>query len=692
MSYKVLLLDDDALFRRMVVPGLAGKGIAVIESGTGAEATKLLDAHTFDLLIVDGVLPDTDGLTWIGEYKSAGGTAPVIFISGHWQTTEVYQVLTRDLEVCQIIHKPVIPQVFAEQVFSEISKECVVPVPPSVAPEEYVSDDESIDLSLEDLTREYLHDLPIELEKIRSSLGEAQSAGNPSESLSRVRLLSHKLRGTAGSFGLAALGDLMGKIEDKIKARETNFKKLPKEFWDTLDETIIQARKIANEASVQPIDVVLDRQRLQETRAISRILVVADDVEFLDTVEKVARQRLLEVLRCSTVGEVMRLLASKSVDAILIDLNPDEQKSFELIRAIRESTAEPIPIAFVSGETELVDRLLAAHLGASLYLNKPIDPDTLEDAIQRLMILTSRERPKVLIVDDDIHFSRRVARVLMDKGMQTQLLSEPMNILEKLQEFCPDILLLDLMMPYISGFDICKMLRTTPRWQDLPIIFVTAQTGIETRIAAFSCGADDYCPKPLANEELVARVALRVERSRLLKERSERDPVTGLLVRRGFMDRFNAALAAAKRHKQSISLVLFDLDKFKSINDNYGHLAGDAVLAGLGRLMQKRFRVEDIRGRWGGDEFVLAFLGTDKKEAHRMMEGFLKEYSQIEFSGEHGEIFHAALSAGVSTYPGDRDNTYDLLRVADERLYEAKAQGRNCVVSHTLIVKEEAKQ
>ena len=693
MNYTVLLLDDDALFRRMVVPGLTGKGIVVVESATGEDATRVLKDNNFDLLIIDGVLPDTDGIQWITKYKKSGGHAPVIFISGHWQSTEIYQTLTRELEVSQIIHKPVIPQVFAEQIFAEISKEGVASSAAVPAKEEQlISNEENVIGSLAELSREYLKELPGELEKIRLCLEQAKADTNQREQFGKLRLLSHKLRGTAGSFGLTAIGELMGNIEDKIRVHEPDFKKLPAGFYSDLEEFLKQAQKLEKDANTIKQTSSLTKDRATENRSASRILVIADDQEFLSSVDKVARQRLIDMQKASSVEEVMELLSSKSVDAILIDINPDEQKSFELIRAIRESTSEAVPIAFISGETELVDRLLAAHLGASLYLNKPIDPDTLEDAIQRLMILSSRERPKILIVDDDIHFSRRVARVLMDKGMQTQMLNDPMNILEKLQEFNPDILILDLMMPYISGFDICKMLRTTPRWQDLPIIFVTAQTGIETRIAAFSCGADDYCPKPLANDELIARVNLRVERSRLLKERSERDPLTGLLVRRGFMDRFNAALGAARRHNQVVSLVLFDLDKFKSINDNYGHLAGDAVLAGLGRLMLKRFRVEDIRGRWGGDEFILAFLGTDKREAHRLMESFLKEYSQIEFCGEHGEIFHASLSAGIATYPGDPDNTYDLLKVADQRLYEAKSLGRNCVVSEINSSKEEAKQ
>ncbi len=692
MTHRLLLLDDDDLFRKMVVPGLQSKGFVVEEAATGTEALSLISSSKFDLLIVDGVLPDTDGIKWITRYKASGGRVPVVFVSGHWQSSEVYEVLTRDLKVSQIIHKPVIPQVFVEQIHSEMSKERWTPSAPakeevrygSVEAEEEAAD-AALARSMADLMREYMEELPQEIEKMRDGITMAKSGENTHEGMKLARMQSHKLRGTAGSFGLKALGDLMASIEDKIRAHEAAFDKAGNDFYIDLERAADRAVQLNEEAQRKFAIHLSKDSKSAELRTISRILVVAEDETFIESVSRVAKQRLIELVKAVTIDDVIHVLSKKSIDAILIDVNPEEQKSFELVGAIRETAPNDIPIAFVSEDAKLDDRLLAAHLGASLYINKPVDPDSLEDAIQRLMILSSRERPKILIVDDDMHFARRVARILMDRGMETHLLDEPLKILEKLQETPPDILILDLMMPYISGFDICKMLRTMPRWQDLPIIFVTAQTGIDTRIAAFSCGADDYLPKPLSADELVARVTLRVERSRLLRERSERDPVTGLLVRRGFMERFNAALSSAKRLSQPVSLVLFDVDKFKQINDKYGHLAGDAVLAGLGRLMLKRFRVEDLRGRWGGDEFVLAFLGSDVVQSHRLMQGFLEEFSKIDFSGENGDNFHASLSAGIASFPSDCDNAYELLGAADQRLYEAKARGRNRVVSDSAI-------
>ncbi|MBX9573114.1 MAG: response regulator [Candidatus Obscuribacterales bacterium] len=680
MTYTILLLDDDERFRKLVVPRLKAKDINVLEAGSGKQADDLAASNKIDALVIDGVLPDTDGITWLRKYRSSEPNKPVIYISAFWQSIDAYQVLTSELGVSQIVHKPVIPGVFAEQVAAELMRS-------QWTPSSNEQKDDPIALELEELSREYIESLPDEIRKIEEALEKAQDPNQRAQELQVTRLCSHKLRGTAGSFGLTSLGDLMGQMEDRIRSLNDVYENLDESFWSEMADIIATCRNIIEKnagASPQKMAAttrVVSQQAAASQRALARILVVDDDPHFLDYVEKIVSQRLIEVVRASTPEEALQLLKQKSVDAIILDLNLARVKSFELAKDLRELPGvEHIPLAFVSSDASLDDRVQAAQLGASLYLNKPLDPDTLEDAVQRLLILGSREKPRILIVDDDKFFTKRAADILFDKGMEVHTLHEPSRILEQLHEVNPDLLLLDLLMPGISGFDICKMLRTIPRWQALPIVFVTAQTGLDTRIAAFTCGGDDYLAKPLSDEELVTRVSIRVERSRLFKERSERDAVTGLLVRRSFMERFTAQLSASRRQRQVVSLVMFDLDKFKDINDNHGHLAGDAVLAGLGHLLSKRFRVEDLRGRWGGDEFILALVGSEKTQSAMLMKAFLDEFTQMVFIGESGESFQTALSAGVAASPEDGQTPHELLQIADQRLYEAKTTGRNKVV------------
>jgi diguanylate cyclase (GGDEF)-like protein len=249
-----------------------------------------------------------------------------------------------------------------------------------------------------------------------------------------------------------------------------------------------------------------------------------------------------------------------------------------------------------------------------------------------------------------------------------------------MQEFPPDMLLLDVMMPGVTGFEVCRMLRQIPRWQDLPIIFLTGQTGVEARVEAFRCGGDDYLPKPVVNEELLTRVKVRLDRAKMLKERSDKDTITGLLLRRAFSEQLSAMLAEAQRVRSNFSICLLDVDHFKKVNDTHGHLAGDRVLAGLGQLLSRRFRVDDLRGRWGGEEFILAFRREKKEIIHKAITRALEEFRETTFHSDSQEEFHCSFSGGLATFPDDGESIFDLVQTADKRLYIAKKQGRNRII------------
>ena len=181
--------------------------------------------------------------------------------------------------------------------------------------------------------------------------------------------------------------------------------------------------------------------------------------------------------------------------------------------------------------------------------------------------------------------------------------------------------------------------------------------------------------------ELVACIEGLLERNRVAKERADRDSLTGLLVRRAFNDALLGHLTAAKRRSTPVSLCLIDLDHFKSVNDTYGHLAGDRVLSTIGRLLSSSFRAEDLRGRWGGEEFVLAFVGEEASSAAEILARAHREFSRFYFEGEQGESFQSSFSAGIASFPQDADGIEGLVKIADKRLYRVKETGRRAILS-----------
>src|SRR6185369_5042942 len=139
----------------------------------------------------------------------------------------------------------------------------------------------------------------------------------------------------------------------------------------------------------------------------------------------------------------------------------------------------------------------------------------------------------------------------------------------------------------------------------------------------------DHIGKPLVPHELLARVRGRLERQRLLRDRAERDSLTGLLLRGPAFDAIQAKIADAQRRSSVLSVALIDIDGFKLVNDTYGHLAGDRVLVTLGRLLATRFRSEDVRGRWGGEEFIVAFPGEPSEVAEGLVLRVLRELREV---------------------------------------------------------------
>jgi diguanylate cyclase (GGDEF)-like protein len=407
-----------------------------------------------------------------------------------------------------------------------------------------------------------------------------------------------------------------------------------------------------------------------------RLLVVAEDAQIRSQLAQLGREKLLGVVAVSSVGEALVQARRGRLVAAVIDGSLDGQAD-RLVGGLRRLPGlERLPVAVLSELGDVEHRVSAVHAGASLFLRKPIDPYAFGAALDQMLALGGAERMRILIVDDDLDFATSVAAVLEPDATVVRTLPDATNLIEALDETRPDLVLLDAMLPGVSGWDAVRVVRTTPEWRDLPVLLVTGRTDLDARVAAFEAGADDYIAKPLVPEELLARVRVRLLRRRLLREMTERDPLTHLLSRRALLDSFASRVSEARRHSGVLSLALLDLDRFKQVNDTYGHLVGDQVLMRLGGLLNERFRLEDLRGRWGGEEFALVFPNVRPAAAVAVLSRVLEEFRQLPFRGERAERFFVTFSAGISSFPEDGTSVHALLRVADQRLYDAKRAGR----------------
>jgi diguanylate cyclase (GGDEF)-like protein len=536
--------------------------------------------------------------------------------------------------------------------------------------------------------------LPNRVKQIEQIISQVVRDKPDANLLIEGRRLSHNLKGTSRSCGFENLGSMAERIEyslrDMLEVTDVNYK----QEWGHVDSALLASKKEVELVKLQFSDYAPTAEELANLNpdaAKAKVLIVSREQIVVPAPGNGDRGRQqghhgqqgipLEIINIENHKEALERAARTQLDAALIEIPSDGRESaFQLARELRSMVGyETLPLGFISRNDDN-DRAEAAHAGASLFLEKPYGPETLQQALQHLIAIREGGRSRVLIVDDDEDFTELISSTLGNEGMLVKALNDPTHVLDVLEEYTPDLVLLDVMMPGILGFDVCKKVRATGRWQDLPIIFLTAQTDLASRLSAFDCGGDDYLPKPVINVELLKRVKVRLDRARMQRERQDRDLLTGLLLRRAFVDHLTALISESERHAFNFTLCLMDVDHFKIVNDSYGHMSGDRVLAYFGKLLRKRFRVEDLRGRWGGEEFMLAFKHERKETMQKALSRVLEELKKVEFKGDQGESFYTAFSAGMVNFPEDGTTIHDLVLQADKRLYMAKANGRSQIV------------
>lgn len=298
---------------------------------------------------------------------------------------------------------------------------------------------------------------------------------------------------------------------------------------------------------------------------------------------------------------------------------------------------------------------------------------------------------RILVVDDNQDNIEIIATRLRFRGYEILEASDGTQALQHVRDSAPDLILLDVMLPDIDGYEISRRIKGADDLPFIPIILVTARDSTQDKVAGLDAGADDYLTKPINFPELEARVRsmLRIkrlqdeleEKNRELERLSISDGLTGLYNHRHIHGLLSEEYERVERTKDCMSVAMFDLDRFKTVNDTWGHQAGDRVLIEMAEILQDTARDIDRLGRYGGEEFIALLPETCIEDAAVFVERVRREVARRHFDIGRDEPLRMTLSAGVATYPHELvDSIETLVRLADEALYTAKAAGRNRVV------------
>lgn len=341
------------------------------------------------------------------------------------------------------------------------------------------------------------------------------------------------------------------------------------------------------------------------------LFIVDDDAVLAKQLAIEAVSWGIQTQTATSLEQARQSFSNQQPDAILLDLNfsDSNEGGLAFLAELRTQFAD-IPVLVFTAEETFIKRVKAARLGCQCFLQKPIAPAQILAAVAQVLQQSNQAADRLLIVDDDPNLLQLLRTLLTPHGYQLTLLDQPENFWQTLEQTAPDLVILDVdlhgydganSLEPLSGIDLCQAIRSDPRWNRLPVLFLSAHTDAETIHRGFAARADDFLSKPVVAADLLTRIQTRLEQ-RKLWDVTDIDELTGVSLRRKTLQDLTRLLQLAKRQQQPLSVVILDLDHFKQINDQYGHKAGDRVLNHLGKLLLRSFRAEDVVGRWGGEE------------------------------------------------------------------------------------------
>jgi len=296
----------------------------------------------------------------------------------------------------------------------------------------------------------------------------------------------------------------------------------------------------------------------------------------------------------------------------------------------------------------------------------------------------------ILLVDDVPQNIQILGEILKNEGYSFAIAMNGKETFHLLEKKLPDLILLDVMLPDTDGFKICGKLKENKITAEIPVIFLTAKTETEDKVKGLELGAVDYITKPFEAVEVIARVRTHVQlkkskdlirqyyeelekEKKLLEKMAITDDLTQIFNRGHILSRLNDEIKRSERHHGNLSVVMIDIDRFKLINDIYGHQTGDKVLKQIADTLKKSLRETDMLGRYGGEEFLAVLPETDLNNAFYAAERMRKKICELQWKEAD---LHVTISCGIAEFK-IKEKDFELLRRADNLLYKAKAEGRD---------------
>lgn len=533
---------------------------------------------------------------------------------------------------------------------------------------------------LQALRDSYAAQLPAKIGEIRALWEKLCGMPGPDD-LKTLHRLVHSLTGSGATFGYAEISDAARVMESCLKEIQEQGKELTAACCERVDVYLQAVESIALAERASGHSLIKPESRVLSTEAENRLIYLVEDDPHQAQDLSLQIQNFGYVVRVFAEPATMKAAFQEEMPAaVIMDIMfpQGELAGTDTISELKCNCHAPPPVIFVSSRDDLPARLSAVRACSDGYFTKPVDVTALIDMLDRLTEHRVADAYRILIVDDDKALADHYALTLRQANMEVVTVNDPLEVLAQLQEFKPDLILMDVYMPECDGLELAAVLRQQPSHDSIPIVFLSTDVDAGLRMRALHLGADDFLYKPILPSQLVATVSSRAQRARVLRTYMMHDSLTGLFNHSTTKDYLQREFVRAGRQGTPMAYGMIDLDHFKAIIDTYGHASGDRVLKSLARMLQQRLRQSDIIGRIGGEEFAVVFTDTNAQTAVRVMDEIRVGFAQIRHYCDARE-FTASLSCGIATMERG-DDVAAISKAAERALYQAKHAGRNRVV------------
>jgi DNA-binding response OmpR family regulator/HPt (histidine-containing phosphotransfer) domain-containing protein len=703
-STSILVLDDDEHFRNLVDQVFTTHGYEVWHAKNADEAFSYLHLQQPDLAVIDYRLPGMDGVSWIAKVRRNGFVFPVVLCTGALIDQKTFNFMRNILHVSLVVQKPIVPELFLH------SLEAILP--PHLIPESKVAEtaeepapqeaataaiaDQSVSLapaarqnSAQDIAdyrngkSETSDQEADEKAKLKKRIATQQAITNArnefalalpaiwndlaerivcarnstdSQLWQQASAMAHKLKGSTGSYGFAKLSQVCDKLENFFNCLDPSCSTEQEILWSEINRWVDEGMECVSRAGTATSDNDITVQP-----KLSLLAVIPEESQSLHAMKQLASVNKWVFIEYSNSAIGARLKCNDNkFDAIFVDLSLDPLVGrFEIIKSLKSIPGYlNTPIVFICNQVYTPSQL--TYAGASAAIDGPVSQIDLNNCLKQLAAISESKKQRILCIDDDQMLTRYMEAILTDEGFSARSLNEPIVALEEVDQYHPDLILLDILMPGISGFDVCRMLKAHETSAYTPIVFLTAKYDTTSRSCAFQAGAEDFLAKPVIKEELLARINAHLPQ--------KKNDDSAFVSKEYFYRISNRLMCKLKNEGEHSTVVVLSILDRAQLNLLHGPFACEQVANMVTRILSLRFRPEDVRTQLEEDRFAVFIPGTSLQEADEIITALKVELAELWYANNHGEAFQPTISIQTAGTGYDGNSMEDLMDVCVEHI------------------------